>query len=216
MILKSLKINSVQEGLVTNTYVICDEETKETMVIDPGGEPEKIIETIDVLGGNLKYIFLTHCHLDHIGGIKKLKDEKGGRILVSRADSIGLYDEKINLAYYLDLEVPQLDENSRLDDGDLIHLGNNEFKVILTPGHTEGGLCLYDEKDKMVFTGDTLFSGTWGRTDLPTGDFNKIMNSITEKLMVLPNDTIVYSGHGDITMIGDEKNIYLELKPKDF
>ena len=213
MILKSLKINSVQEGLVTNTYVICDEETKETMVIDPGGEPEKIIETIDVLGGNLKYIFLTHCHLDHIGGIKKLKDEKGGRILVSRADSIGLYDEKINLAYYLDLEVPQLDENSRLDDGDLIHLGNNEFKVILTPGHTEGGLCLYDEKDKMVFTGDTLFSGTWGRTDLPTGDFNKIMNSITEKLMVLPNDTIVYSGHGDITMIGDEKNIYLELKP---
>ena len=80
MILKSLKINSVQEGLVTNTYVICDEETKETMVIDPGGEPEKIIETIDVLGGNLKYIFLTHCHLDHIGGIKKLKDEKGGRI----------------------------------------------------------------------------------------------------------------------------------------
>ena len=216
MILKSSKINSVQEGLVTNTYVICDEETKETMVIDPGGEPEKIIETIDVLGGNLKYIFLTHCHLDHIGGIKKLKDEKGGRILVSRADSIGLYDEKINLAYYLDLEVPQLDENSRLDDGDLIHLGNNEFKVILTPGHTEGGLCLYDEKDKMVFTGDTLFSGTWGRTDLPTGDFNKIMNSITEKLMVLPNDTIVYSGHGDITMIGDEKNIYLELKPKDF
>ena len=216
MILKSLKINSVQEGLVTNTYVICDEETKETMVIDPGGEPEKIIETIDVLGGNLKYIFLTHCHLDHIGGIKKLKDEKGGRILVSRADSIDLYDEKINLAYYLDLEVPQLDENSRLDDGDLIHLGNNEFKVILTPGHTEGGLCLYDEKDKMVFTGDTLFSGTWGRPDLPTGDFNKIMNSITEKLMVLPNDTIVYSGHGDITMIGDEKNIYLELKPKDF
>lgn len=216
MILKSLKINSVKEGLVTNTYVVCDEETKETMVIDPGGEPEKIIETIDVLGGNLKYIFLTHCHLDHIGGIKKLKDEKGGRILVSRADSIGLYDEKINLAYYLDLEVPQLDENSRLDDGDLIHLGNNEFKVILTPGHTEGGLCLYDENDKMVFTGDTLFSGTWGRTDLPTGDFNKIMNSITEKLMVLPNDTIVYAGHGDITMIGDEKNIYLELKPKDF
>ena len=216
MILKSLKINSVQEGLITNTYVICDEETKETMVIDPGGEPEKIIETIDVLGGNLKYIFLTHCHLDHIGGIKKLKDEKGGRILVSRADSIGLYDEKINLAYYLDLEVPTLDENSRLDDGDLIHLGNNEFKVILTPGHTEGGLCLYDEKDKMVFTGDTLFSGTWGRTDLPTGDFNKIINSITEKLMVLPDDTIVYPGHGKITMIQDERNIYIELKGKDF
>ena len=211
-----LKINSVSEGLITNTYVICDEDTKETMVIDPGGEPEKIIDTINVLGGELKYIFLTHCHLDHIGGIKKLQEEKGGRILVSRADSIGLYDEKINLAYYLDLEVPELEENSRLDDGDLIHIGQNEFKVILTPGHTEGGLCLYGAKDNMVFTGDTMFSGAWGRTDLPTGDFNQIINSITDKLMVLPDDTIVYPGHGNVTMIKDEKNIYLELKPKDF
>ena len=216
MILKMLKINSVSEGLITNTYVICDEDTKETMVIDPGGEPEKIIDTINVLGGELKYIFLTHCHLDHIGGIKKLQEEKGGRILVSRADSIGLYDEKINLAYYLDLEVPELEENSRLDDGDLIHIGQNEFKVILTPGHTEGGLCLYGAKDNMVFTGDTMFSGAWGRTDLPTGDFNQIINSITDKLMVLPDDTIVYPGHGNVTMIKDEKNIYLELKPKDF
>lgn len=216
MILKSLKINSVSEGLVTNTYVICDEDTKETIVIDPGGEPEKIIQVIENLNGNLKYIFLTHCHLDHIGGIKELKENKGGIILVSRADSIGLYDEKINLAYYLDLEVPTLEDNSRLDDGDLIHIGNNEFKVILTPGHTEGGLCLYNEKENMIFTGDTLFSGTWGRTDLPTGDFNKIINSITERLMVLPDETIVYPGHGDITMIKDEKNIYLELKPKDF
>ena len=98
----------------------------------------------------------------------------------------------------------------------MIHIGNNEFKVILTPGHTEGGLCLYNEKERMVFTGDTLFSGTWGRTDLPTGDFNKIINSITDKLMVLPDETIVYPGHGDVTMIKDEKNIYLELKPKDF
>ena len=216
MILKSLKINSVSEGLITNTYIVCDEETKELMIIDPGGEPEKINEVVDALGGTVKYIFLTHCHLDHIGGIKGIQENKGGKILVSRADSIGLYDEKINLAYYLDLEVPNLEENSRLDDGDLIHIGNNEFKVIITPGDTDGGLCLYNEKERMVFTGDTLFSGTWGRTDLPTGDFNKIINSITDKLMVLPDETIVYPGHGDVTMIKDEKNIYLELKPKDF
>ena len=90
MILKSLKINSVKEGLITNTYIVCDEETKEVLVVDPGGEPERIIEVINALDGNLKYIFLTHCHLDHIGGIKGLQDEKGGKILVSRADSIGL------------------------------------------------------------------------------------------------------------------------------
>ena len=175
----------------------------------------KIVEKVHV-EDNVKYIFLTHCHLDHIGGIKGIQENKGGKILVSRADSIGLYDEKINLAYYLDLEVPNLEENSRLDDGDLIHIGNNEFKVILTPGHTEGGLCLYNEKERMVFTGDTLFSGTWGRTDLPTGSFVEIITSITEKLMTLPDHTIVYPGHGKITMIQDEKNIYLELREKDF
>ena len=216
MILKELKVNSIKPDFVVNTYVVFDEISKEAIVVDPGGEPEKIIETLDILGAKLKYIVLTHCHADHVGGIKKLVEEKGGKILISRTDAIGLYDEKINLSFYLDLEVPLIEENSRLDDGDLIHIGDNEFKVILTPGHTAGSICLYNEKDKYVFTGDTLFSGTWGRTDLPTGSFDDIINSITNKLMTLPKDTCVYPGHGMVTMIGDESNIYLELKPKDF
>lgn len=216
MILKSLKINSVKEGLITNTYIVCDEETKEVLVVDPGGEPERIIEVINALDGNLKYIFLTHCHLDHIGGIKGLQDEKGGKILVSRADAEGLFNEEINLAYLINMEKPELEADSRLDDEDLIHIGNIEFKVIATPGHTKGGLCLYSEKEGLVFTGDTLFSGTWGRTDLPTGNFVEIITSITDRLMTLPDDTIVYPGHGKITMIQDERNIYIELKGKDF
>lgn len=216
MILKRLQVKTPQEGLLTNCYIICDDKTKETMVIDPGGEPERIIEMLDILGSKLKYIFLTHCHADHTGGIEKLKEAKGGKILISRADSIGLDDESISLSYIIDAPNIELEADSRVDDGDLIHIGDLEFKVIETPGHTKGCLSLYCEKERLVFTGDTLFSGTWGRTDLPTGSFEEIINSITFKLMELPDETIVYPGHGRTTMIQDEKMIYLELRPKDF
>lgn len=194
MILKRLQVQTPQ-NLLTNSYVICDEKSKEAMVIDPGGEPERIIECLDILNANLKYIFLTHCHADHIGGIDKLKEAKGGKILISREDSEGLYNEEISLAYYINMPNPELEADSRVDDGDLIHLGELEFKVISTPGHTKGGLSLYCEKERLVFSGDTMFSGTWGRTDLPTGNFAELMNSITEKLMTLPEETIVYPGH---------------------
>ena len=114
------------------------------------------------------------------------------------------------------MEIPELEADSRVDDEDLIHIGEIEFKVIATPGHTKGGLCLYAEKEGLVFTGDTMFSGTWGRTDLPTGSFVELITSITDRLMPLPDDTIVYPGHGKITMIQDERNIYIELRAKEF
>lgn len=217
MILKRLQVKTGQPNLRTNTYIVCDEVTKEAMVIDPGGEPEKIIEILNILEiEKLKYIFLTHCHADHIGGIHDLKEAKGGKILVSRDDSEGLYNKEISLADYIHMKIPELEADSRIDDGDLIHVGNLEFKVISTPGHTGGSVCLYCEKERLIFTGDTLFSGTWGRTDLPTGSFVQIMSSISDKLMTLPDETICYPGHGKTTMIQDEKNIYLELKEKDF
>lgn len=108
----------------------------------------------------------------------------------------------------------QLDADSRIDDADKIHLGELEFTVIHTPGHTKGSTSLYCEKEKLLLSGDTLFRGTWGRTDLPTSHFESIIQSITDKLMKLPADTIVYPGHGKSTRIEDERPIYLELKPK--
>lgn len=216
MILKTLKLHVGEKNLVTNCYIVADEESKEAMVIDPGAEVDKVIEMLDILGVNLKYIFLTHCHADHIGAVDQLQGVKGGKVLISRADSTGLYDESISLTYYTETHNPELEADSRIDDGDLIHIGDIEFRVIATPGHTKGGLCLYCLHEDMIFTGDTIFSGTWGRTDLPTGSMEDIMDSIVNRILVLPENTIIYPGHGKSTMIKEEKPIYLELRKKDF
>ena len=215
MILKRIQI---QTELVdpTNCYIVFDQETKETMVIDPGGEVKKIINMIDVLGGNLKYIYITHCHGDHIGAVQELKNIKGGKILIHINDAEGLNNKDINLTNIVDLPEVELEADSRVKDGDLLHVGNIEFRVIYTPGHTKGSSSLYCEKEKLLFSGDTLFRGTWGRTDLPTSDFEQIIDSITNKLMILPDETIVYPGHGKSTKIGEEKPIYLELKPRGY
>ena len=214
MILKRLKI-STWIGDETNCYIVFDQESKETMVVDPAGDVDRIIEMINILQGNLKYIFLTHCHGDHIAGVKELREKMGGKVLIHRLYVEGLNNKEINLTEFMDgLPEIEIDADSRLDDGDLIHVGNLEFKVIHTPGHTKGGCSLYLESEKLLFSGDTLFRGTWGRTDLPTSDFRDIISSIINKLLVLPDDTIVYPGHGKSTMIENEKPIYLELKPR--
>ena len=213
MILKELRIDS-WVGDVTNCYIVQDEKSKETMVIDPAGDVDKIVEMLDILNANLKYIYLTHCHGDHIAGVNELKKRCGGKILIHRIDSEGLNNVDINLSEYIGLPEIELEADSRVDDNDLIHLGELEFRVIHTPGHTSGGSCLYCEEEKLLFSGDTLFRGTWGRTDVPTGNFEDVINSITKKLMILPDDTFIYPGHGKATMLKDEKPIYLELKPK--
>ena len=125
-----------------------------------------------------------------------------------------MYNPEISLTYYIGMADIELEADSRVDEGDIIHLGNLEFKVIHTPGHTKGGTCLYCEKEALLFSGDTLFKGTWGRTDLPTSSFPDIIESITKKLTILPDDTIVYPGHGRMTTIREEEPIYLELKPR--
>ena len=204
MILKRLKV-ATSLGEPTNCYIVEDEDTKETMVIDPGGEPSKILEMLNILETKVKYIYLTHCHADHIGAVTEIKNKKGGKILIHRDDADGLNDENINLSECINMGEIELEPDSRVDDGDLIHVGNLEFKVIHTPGHTKGGTSLFCEQEGFLFSGDTLFRGTWGRTDLPTSSFEAIINSITKKLLILPEETIVYPGHGKSTVIKEEK-----------
>ena len=215
MKLKELKIDT-WIGDPTNCYIVVDEVSKETMVIDPAGEVDKIEELIKIMEGNLKYIYLTHCHSDHILGVTELNNSCGGKILILRDAIEGLNNPEINLSPYIGVGEIELEADSRIDDGDLIHLGNLQFKVLHTPGHTKGSTSLYCEKESCLFSGDTIFRGTWGRTDLPTSSRTDIMKSIEEKIMVLPDETIVYPGHGMMAMLKDEKPIYLELKPKLF
>lgn len=213
MILKRLQLKTAWVE-PTNCYIIQDEETKEAMVIDPANEYEKILEMLNILEAKLKYIYLTHCHADHIGAAAKLHQTMGGKILIHRNGAENLEDDNIVLANYIGIDKIVLEADSRIDDEDLLHIGNLEFKVIHTPGHTSCSTSLYCEKHKMVFAGDTMFRGTWGRTDLPTSSFEEIIKSITKKLIILPENTIVYPGHGKSTMIKEEKPIYLDLKPR--
>lgn len=214
MILKELKIQT-WIGDKTNCYIIFDEDSKEIMCIDPAGDVDKIENLINnVFQGKLKYIYLTHCHGDHIGGVTQLKQRCGGKILIHRQDAKGLNDFNINLSQYIGLPEIELEADSRIDDNDLIHIGNLQFKVIHTPGHTSGSTSLYCQKEKCLFSGDTIFAGTWGRTDLPTSSREDIMNSIVNKILILPDETLIYPGHGKATMLKDEKPIYIELKPK--
>lgn len=212
MILKRIKVQMKFVG-ETNCYIIVDETQKKAMVIDPAGEVPKIIEILDTLGAELVYIYLTHCHADHINGVNELKKEKGGKVLIHRKGRENLANRIPVLAEYIGLPPIYVKEDSIVDDDDILHVGDLEFRVIYTPGHTDDGTSLYCEKEEMLFSGDTLFKGAWGRVDLPTSDFDSIMNSIINKLLILPENTIVYPGHGKPTRIGDEKPIYLEAKP---
>ena len=214
MILKRIKVTThLQEQ--TNCYIVMDEKTKETMVIDPGGDCNAILEMLEILGGNLKYIYLTHCHGDHIGAAPELKEKRGGKILIHREDAEGLYNPDINLVGYIGMDEMALEADSRVQDNDLIHLGDLEFRVIHTPGHTKGGSSLYCAEEHLLFSGDTIFKGAWGRTDLPTSDFQAEMDSITTRILNLPEDTIIYPGHGRSTMVREEQPLYFNLRPSD-
>ncbi len=183
----------------TNCYLVSCPETNETVIIDPGAEGKRIIEKIKTLNLDVKYIINTHGHVDHIGANSILKEEFKVPIMISKKD-IELYN---NPGFGLSLVLrkqPQPDHF--IAEGDRITFGKLSLKIIETPGHTTGGICLLG--DSVVFCGDTLFAGSVGRTDLAGGSAAVLMKSIQERILVLSPETVVYPGHGPETTIGAE------------
>lgn len=197
-------LEMMQVGMMgVNCYLIGNEETKEAAVIDPGGDAEKIAEKIKRNNLTLKYIILTHAHIDHIMGVEELKEATGAQLVVHHLEAPLLKDPQGNLSAVFDepLILPQPD--LLVDEGDTLELGNLDLKIIHTPGHTRGGMSILVENK--LFCGDTLFAGSVGRTDFPGGDMNALISSIKDKLFKLPEETQVFPGHMQTTSIGDEK-----------
>lgn len=204
MILEQLRVDTTK-GITTNVYIVVSKN--EAIVIDPGGEPDKIIDKLNELNTNLKYIVLTHCHSDHIAAVTDLQKVKGGEVLISEEDGKAVNNPIRNLAPFMGSKLEKIKVDRFLSEGDKIKLGNDEFEIIETPGHTKGGICIYSEKQKVLFSGDTIFKGTYGRTDLPSSSYQDMKNSI-KKLMKLPDDINIYPGHGILTNMKDEKKLY--------
>ena len=191
--------------LQCNCSVIADEATREALVIDPGDDIDDVLEIVQKHNLIVKQIVITHAHIDHVGGAMKLRLATGAPILLNQNDYalIKMLDVQ---ATWLGMQPPgKVDIDHSIGQADVIKAGSLSATVLHTPGHTEGSVCLYFEAEKKLIAGDTLFAGSIGRTDLPGGSFDKIMNSLRETVLALPDATIVLPGHGLQTTIGEER-----------
>lgn len=190
-------IKAIPAGIYgANCYVICDEETMEAVILDPGGDSDYLISQIDKIGAKVKYILLTHGHVDHVGGVVDLKKKYNVPFYIHKAD-----EEMIMMGADVFGDLPVAD--GYIKEGDVIAFGNLKAKCIHTPGHTPGGVCFQIE-DK-VFTGDTLFQGSIGRTDFAGGSYEEIISSIVNKILPLGDNVEVYPGHGPKSSVIFEK-----------
>ncbi len=188
-------------------YIIGCEKNKIGAIIDPGGDENIILQEAENLGLKIKYIIATHGHADHVCGNATLKELTGAEIIMHADDDDFFAKDKV-LEYFSMLGLahsPRADV--RVNEGDVIEIGEEKLQVLHTPGHTPGGMCLYNSPN--VFTGDTLFAGGVGRTDFPGGSHTELLDSITKKLFILPDETVVWPGHGyggSSSTIGEEKH----------
>lgn len=203
--MSEIKLQIVPVGaLGANCYILWDIKTMEGIIVDPGSEASKIIGVVKKNKLSIKYIINTHGHYDHIGANQELKSKLGAEILVHEADGPLLESPMMNLSFLKPaIRNVQHTPDRLLKEGDIITVGAISLEVIHTPGHTQGSICLLG--DNFILTGDTLFEGSIGRTDLPGGSYDDIHASLKDKLQTLSDDLVVYPGHGPATTIGQEK-----------
>ncbi|GBE31143.1 putative metallo-hydrolase [bacterium BMS3Bbin05] len=197
--IKSLVVGQLEE----NCYVVYDESSGEAMVIDPGDEPDRIIDLISEDNLAVKYIVCTHTHFDHVGAIPELKKETGAK-LIMHGDEKEVYAAAKDMAAFWGYDIDELPEPDMfVREGDSVGLGSLKFEVLHTPGHSPGGICLYGEG--ILFSGDTVFAGSIGRTDFPGGSIDKMKDSF-RRIISLPDETRILPGHGPATTVGAERN----------
>ena len=199
MILETIEIRA----FATNCYLVGCPETREAVIIDPGGEAPRILQVLRKHHFKGLYVINTHGHVDHIAANGEIKEATGAALLIHRLDAPNLTNSKRSMLSFLGKEAgPGADRV--LEEGDIITVGNTvQLKVIHTPGHTPGGICLAGEG--LIFTGDTLFAGSIGRTDFPGGSYETLIKSIKDKLLCYHDDLEIYPGHGPSSTIGEER-----------
>lgn len=200
MIVKVLPVGPIQ----TNCYVVGCEKTRLAAVIDPGDEAERILEVIQGSGLTVTHVLLTHAHFDHIAAVDEVMQATGAPLAL-HPDDLSLLNAGGGSIFF-GIEPPPIpDPTIRLAAGQEIPIGELTLHVLHTPGHTPGHVTFHEPNERVVFDGDVLFAQGIGRTDLPGGSYETLMRSITQQLMTLPDDTVVYSGHGPATTIGRER-----------
>lgn len=200
-----MKIEKFVLGAVqTNSYLILNEETKEVVIVDPAICPDYLLSHVKSNGYVPKGIILTHGHFDHVMGIEGWLSEYEIPVYLHEDEKEVLANSNLNLSVMIG-KYYAYDKVETLKDGEILELAGFSFKVIHTPGHTQGGCCYYEENEAVLISGDTLFKSSVGRSDFPTGNMSTLVKSIKEKLFVLPDDVMVYPGHNSLTCIADEK-----------
>lgn len=192
-------------NIETNCYIIYCRKTLQAAVIDPGDEAEKIIAAVNKNNLKVSFIILTHGHGDHIGALNEVRAATGAKVLIHSDDAGMLTNANKNLSVFIGASVVADKADRLLNEGDIIEIGDIKLKVIHTPGHTSGGICLFF--DNTLIAGDTLFAQSIGRTDFPGGSYEQLIKGIKDKLFILPDDVKVFPGHGPATTIGLEKRM---------
>ena len=198
MTIKTLVLGLMQ----ANGYLLECEKTRSAIMIDPGGDADKILDLLDERNLNLEAIINTHGHIDHIAGNSELMENTSAKLFIHRADADMIINPQKNLSFFMGEPYKSLPADKLLDDGEEINVGEISLKVIHTPGHSPGSMCLL--ADGVIFSGDLLFAGSIGRYDFPGSSYELIMDSL-KKIMELEDDIVVYSGHGPETTIGEER-----------